>query len=246
MDQFILKSRADSDELSKAAAVVEQVAWQELGFLNFTRSQAQYEALLDFHADFQLCLVNVETGYVVASCNSIPLFLEDINALNSNGWDWVVERAYETRHHPHNILAGLAVSVPTLHKSQGFARILIGAMKALADSRGLVGPIIPVRPSLKNRHPDVPMTDYLTWIDEQGRPYDPWLRTHMSMGGAVVGPCEHSMVVEEPIGFWEAWTNRRYNKSGAFAFAGGLVPVEIDMERGIGRYSEPNVWFRYG
>jgi hypothetical protein len=246
MEQFIIKSRADSVELARSAAVAEQVAWQELGFLNFTRSQAQYEALLEFHAGFQLCLVNVETGYVVAAANCVPLYLDEIETLESNGWDWVVERAYETRYHCHNVLAGLAVSVPRIHMSQGFARIMIGAMKAMAEFRGLIGPIIPVRPSLKNRHPDVPIKDYLNWVDALGRPYDPWLRTHISMGGTVVGPCEQSMVVEEPIGFWEAWTDRRYDQSGAFAFAGGLVPVEIDMAKGIGRYSEPNVWFRYG
>jgi hypothetical protein len=246
MEQFAIKSRADSVELAKAAAVVEQVAWKELGFLNFTRSQAAYEALLDFHADFQLCLVNVETGYVVAGSNSIPLFLDDLDDLDPNGWDWVVERAYETRHMKPNVMAGLTMSVPGVHRSNGFARIMIGAMKALAESRGLAGPIMPVRPSLKNRHPDVPIKDYLGWVDEQGRPYDPWLRSHMSMGGTIVGPCEQSMVVEEPIGFWEAWTNRHYDRSGAFEFSGGLVPVQIDVARGIGRYAEPNVWFRYG
>lgn len=245
IEQFVIKSRADSVELAKAAAVVEQVAWRELGFLNFTRSQAQYEELLELYDNYQLCLVDVKTGYLVGTANSVPLYLGYPATLDSKGWDWVVEQAYKTRHQTPNMLAGLAVSVPSIYKSQGLARLLIGAMKALAVSRGLAGPIIPVRPSLKNRHPDVPIADYLTWVDDQGRPYDPWLRSHISMGGTVVGPCEESMVVEEPIGFWEAWNNRHYATSGAFEVPGGLVPVHIDMERGIGRYSEPNIWFRY-
>jgi hypothetical protein len=246
MEQFVIKSRADTVELAKAAAVVEQVAWKELGFLNFTRSQALYEELLELHGAYQLCLQNVETGYVVAAANSVPLYLEAHETLDPKGWDWVVEQAHKTRHQAPNTLAGLAVSVPGIYKSQGLARILIGAMKALAVSRGLAGPIIPVRPSFKNRHPDVPIADYLNWVDDQGRPYDPWLRSHISMGGTVVGLCEESMVVEEPIGFWEAWTNRHYAESGAFEVPGGLVPVQIDMATGVGRYSEPNIWFRYG
>jgi hypothetical protein len=245
MEHYVIKSRADSADLAKAAAVVEQVAWKELGFLNFTRSQAQYEALLEYHADYQLCLVNVETGYVMAASNSVPFYLEDQDRLDPRGWDWVVEQAYETRQMKPNMMAGLAVSVPNIHKSQGLARIMIGAMKALAVSRGLAGPVIPVRPSLKNRHPDVPIADYMRWQDDQGRPYDPWLRSHINMGGHIVGPCEQSMVVEEPIGFWEAWTNRHYTQSGAFEVPGGLVPVQIDRASGVGRYAEPNVWFRY-
>ncbi len=245
MEQFVIKSRADSVALAKAAAVVEQVAWKELGFLNFTRSQEHYEDLLDQYADYQLCLVDVETGYVVAGSNSIPLFLEDTDQLNPKGWDWVVERSYQTRHLKPNVMAGLTMSVPGLNRSRGFAKIMIGAMKALANARGLAGPIMPVRPSLKSLYPDVSIADYLNWVDEQGRPFDPWLRSHISMGGTLVGPCEESMVVEEPIGFWEAWTSRHYSQSGAFEVPGGLVPVQIDIERGIGRYSEPNVWFRY-
>ncbi len=245
MEQYVIRSRGDSTDLAKSAAVIEQVAWKELGFLNFTRSQAYYEELLELHADFQLCLVNSETGYVVAAANSVPLYLEDGDDLDPNGWDWVVERAWQTRNETPNMLAGLAVSVPDIHKSQGFARIMIGAMKALAMSRGLAGPIIPVRPSLKNRHPEVPIADYVTWIDPQGRTYDPWLRSHVSMGGNIVGLCENSMVVSEPIGFWETWMNRRYDASGDFEVAGGLVPVRIDTKSGIGTYAEPNVWFRY-
>jgi hypothetical protein len=244
-EHYVIKSRADSLELARAAAAIEQVAWKDLGFLNFTRSQKHYEALLDHYAEYQLCLVHVRTGYVVAASNSVPLYLEADEALNPNGWDWVVERAYNSRHVSPNMMAGLTVSVPSIHQSQGFARLMIGAMKALATAHGLIGPIIPVRPSLKNRHPDIAIADYLTWTDEQGRPFDPWLRSHISMGGTMIGPCETSMVIEEPIGFWEAWTNRRYEQSGAFELAGGLVPIHIDMERGTGRYAEPNVWFKY-
>jgi hypothetical protein len=245
MEKYLIKSRGDSAELARAAAAIEQVAWKELGFLNYTRSQRYYETLLEHFADFQLCLVDAATGYVVAASNSVPLYLEDTDALPQGGWDWVVEQAYHSRDLAPNVMAGLTMSVPGVHRSQGFARIMIGAMKMLAVSRGLLGPVMPVRPSLKKQHPHVPMAEYLGWTDDQGRPYDPWLRSHMSMGGRLIGPCETSMVVEEPIGFWEAWTNRRYPESGAFEVEGGLVPVHIDVARGIGQYSEPNVWFRY-
>jgi hypothetical protein len=245
VERYSIKSRADSAELAKAAAVIEQVAWKELGFLNFTRSQFYYEELLECYADCQLCLVDLASGYVVATINAVPLFLENPKVLESGGWDWVVERAYHTKHLTPNIMAGLAVSVPSIHKSQGFARLMLSAVKSLAESRGLAGPIIPVRPSLKGHHPDVPMADYLSWTDSQGRPYDPWLRSHINMGGKMIGLCEHSMVIEEPIGFWETWMNRHCDKSGAFEIPGGLVPVQIDLAHGVGRYTEPNIWFRY-
>jgi hypothetical protein len=53
------------------------------------------------------------------------------------------------------------------------------------------------------------------------------------------------MVVEEPIAFWETWSKRAYPESGSYAFDGALVPLEIDLKRGVGRYEEPNVWVTY-
>lgn len=246
MDKLIIKSRADDPTLAKAASVVEQAAWIRLAFLNFTRSHyAYYEELLDYYAEYQLCLVNEESGYVVAAANCVPFYCEEPDDLPDEGWDWIVETAYRTRNRPANMLGGLAVSVPPAYQASGLARVMIRAMKDLANAKGLMGPVIPVRPSLKSKHPHVPMSDYIAWRDEQGRIYDPWMRSHAAMGGSILKPCERSMVVEEPVGFWEAWTNRRFSESGDYEIDGGLTPLKIDLGRGIGCYAEPNVWFVY-
>jgi hypothetical protein len=142
-------------------------------------------------------------------------------------------------------LGGLAVSVPAVHRGKGYARVMISAMQDLAREKGLDGVIIPVRPSAKARHPFVPIDDYITWTDDRGRPYDPWLRGHISAGGSIVKPCKRSMVVEEPVAFWEAWTQKQFKVSGDYAVDGGLVPVSIELDRQVGRYEEPNVWFAY-
>ena len=43
--------------------------------------------------------------------------------------------------------------------------------------------------------------------------------------------------------FWENWSEQRFERSGAYALAGALVPVKIDFDRGT--YEEPNVWVSY-
>ena len=53
------------------------------------------------------------------------------------------------------------------------------------------------------------------------------------------------MVIEEPVAFWETWTGREFADSGDYEVAGGLCPVSIQLERGVGSYIEPNVWFAY-
>ena len=67
----------------------------------------------------------------------------------------------------------------------------------------------------------------------------------LSSGGKVIGHCERSMVVHEPIAFWENWSKQRFDKSGSYALEGALVPVEIDLDRQTGTYEEPNVWVAY-
>lgn len=243
-DSYTIRTRAEDPALARAAGVVEQAAWINLGFLNFTRAHFNYyDALLEHFADYQLCAVSDTTGYVVAAANCVPFFW-DGDELPAEGWDWIVETAYKTRDRAPNTLGGLAVSVPTVHRSTGLAQLMIKSMRDLAIRHGLRGPVIPVRPSRKNLHPNIAISEYIAWQDERGRVYDPWVRSHISMGGRIVGIAERSMVIEEPIGFWETWAGRRVDDD-RLEIAGGLVPVEVDRQRGTGRYAEPNIWFSY-
>ena len=122
---------------------------------------------------------------------------------------------------------------------------MIRSLVDLAEAKGLRGLVAPVRPTGKVRHPWVPIVDYITWTDESGRVYDPWLRSHLSAGGKLIGPCERSMVVQEPIAFWENWSKQQFKESGAYALEGALAPIEIDLGRQTGTYQEPNVWVAY-
>ena len=245
MSRYAIRTRADDPALRKAAMAVEQSSWNALGFLNFTRAHFQYyEHLLEDYADHQLCLVDEETGYPVAIATCAPFACPDISALPAEGWDWVVESAGRGTARK-NMLGGLGVSVPRVHRSKGLARRMIKAMGDLAARKGYDGVVIPVRPTAKSRHPDVSINEYVDWRDETGRAYDPWLRSHIAAGGKIVAPCPRSMVVEEPVAFWETWAGESFTASGRYPIEGALAPVDIDLEEGVGRYEEPNVWFSY-
>jgi len=246
MARLAIRSRADSPELQKAASSIEQAAWNELGYLNYTRAHYEhYQGLLDEYPEYQLCLVDEETGYPVAVANSVPFACSGPDDLPAEGWDWVVETAARTKNKPANMLGALAVSVPAVHRSKGYARLIIRSLLSLAEAKKLNGIVVPVRPTGKVRHPWVPIADYMAWTDDSGRPYDPWLRSHLSSGGKMVGPCERSMVVHEPLGFWENWSKQRFEETGDYALQGGIAPVKIDVDRQTGTYEEPNVWIAY-
>lgn len=241
-----IRSRADAPQLKRAASAIEQAAWGNLGYLNYTRSHYDYYSeLLDAYPEYQLCLVDEDTGYPVAVANSVPFACSGPDDLPPEGWDWVIETAARTMNTRVNMLGALAVSVPAVHRSKGYARLMIRSLIDLAETKKLDGVVVPVRPTAKARHPWVPIADYMAWTDDSGRPYDPWLRSHLSVGGKLIGPCERSMVVHEHIAFWENWSEQRFEQSGAYALPGTLAPVEIDIDRQTGTYEEPNVWVTY-
>jgi GNAT superfamily N-acetyltransferase len=241
-----VRSRADAPQLRKAASVIEQAAWNELGYLNYTKAHYEHYAdLLDAYPEYQLCLVSEESGYPVAVANSVPFKCPSHDHLPPEGWDWIVETAAGTDKNDANMLGALAISVPVIHRAKGYGRVLIRAIIDLAQRQGLCGVVAPVRPSAKTQFPWVPIEEYLTWTDEHGRLYDPWLRSHLSAGGNLMGPCKRSMVVREPVAFWENWSKQRFDTSGDYALEGALAPVKIDLERQVGTYEEPNVWVSY-
>lgn len=243
---LVIRTRADSPELKKAASAIEQAAWNELGYLNYTRAHYEHYAdLLNAYPEYQLCLVDKETDYPVAVASSVPFACSSPEDLPPEGWDWVVESAARSKGKSANMLGALAISVPSVHRFKGYARLMIRALVDLAEKKGLRGLVAPVRPSAKVHHPWVPIGDYISWTDQNGRVYDPWLRSHLASGGRLIGPCERSMVVQEPIAFWENWSRQCFEKSGDYALDGAIAPVKIDIERQTGRYEEPNIWVSY-
>jgi len=243
---LVVRSQDEAPDLKKAGAAIEQAAWKDYGYLNFTKAHYEhYAGLLDYYPEYQLYLVDEGTGYPVAVANSVPFAYSDLDALPAEGWDWLVETAVRTKSEPSNTLGALAISVPAVHRVKGYGRLLIRALVELAKIKGLQAVVAPVRPSAKAAHPWVPISEYVSWTDEKGRTYDPWLRSHLSAGGRLIGPCERSMVVQEPVAFWENWSNQRFETSGTYALKGALAPVKIDLDHQTGIYEEPNIWVRY-
>jgi hypothetical protein len=109
----------------------------------------------------------------------------------------------------------------------------------------MTGLVAPVRPTHKHRYPLIAMAEYANWRRADGTRFDPWLRVHERVGGAALGVAPAAMTVRGSVADWERWTGISLPGSGRFVVPGGLVPVEIDVERDEGLYVEPGVWMRH-
>jgi hypothetical protein len=141
--------------------------------------------------------------------------------------------------------SALMIVVAPERLGQGCSALCIRAMADAVRARGLADLVAPVRPTQKHRYPLAPMARYARWRRADGSHFDPWLRVHERVGGELVGVAAAAMTVRGSVREWEEWTEMAFPETGHYVLPGGLVPVEIDMERGEGLYVEPAVWVRH-
>lgn len=190
--------------------------------------------LYDEFPDLQLAAL--DGGELVGEVHALRVPLAG-GALPS-GWDEAFERGMQAG--GGDTVSLLAISVRPERRGEGIPRLLIEAVRERAGPGGVIAP---VRPTLKDRYPLIPIGRYLGWRRADGSHFDPWIRAHERVGGAIVAPAPESMVIEAPVAEWESWTGMLFPEDGSYVVPGMLAPLEV--RGGTGRHVEPNVWMRH-
>lgn len=196
--------------------------------------------LYEEHPDFQLALL--DSDILVAELHSVPTPWDGSDADLPSGWDDAFSRAFESEREP-TVLCALAIAILPERRGEQLSSRMIDAMRQAARTHDLRELIAPVRPTLKERYPLIPIERFVDWRREDGTHLDPWIRTHERVGGEIIGVAPHSMVIEAPKADWEEWTGLTLPDDGTYVVAGMLAPLEV--RNGIGRHVEPNVWVRH-
>jgi GNAT superfamily N-acetyltransferase len=232
MELFRYADRPDLREVRRAALN------EFPEFMNHNAMGSRYWGRLyeDF-PEFQLGLV--DDGELVAEVHALPVPV-DGDQLPS-GWDEAFERGMEAG--GGNVLSLLAISVSSTRRGGGIATRLIGAAREAAEQAGLESVIAPVRPTLKERYPLIPIEEFVTWRRADGTHVDPWLRVHERVGGTIERAAPRSMLIEAPVTDWEQWTEMAFPADGTYVVPGMLAPLEV--QDGVGVHVEPNVWVRH-
>jgi GNAT superfamily N-acetyltransferase len=197
-------------------------------------------------AGFQIAVCD-DGGGILAAGHSIPVSWDGTTEGLPAGLDGVLERGVEDigRGRAPTVVSALLAVVPPVYRGRGLSSVVLNAMKTIAANHGLGALIAPVRPTLKERYPLTPRERYVRWLRDDGLPFDPWLRVHRRLGARFLKVAPESMVIAGTISEWEEWTGMGFPESGAYVVQGALQPVEMDLERDLGVYREPNVWMRH-
>jgi hypothetical protein len=190
-------------------------------------------------------LKETDTSEIIGVGNSIPLIWHDeLSNLPGEGWDWALKQGVKNFNCKRRFrtLSGLAISILPKYRGKGFSKYMVQGMKTIGERYGLDMLVVPVRPSLKSLYPLTPMRQYINWLNDQGLPFDPWVRVHIKLGAEIIKVCSASMRITGTIKEWEQRTEMRFPESGAYIIPGALVPIAIDHGRNQGMYIEPNAW----
>lgn len=225
MTLLTVHTHAERPELAASVPALMAGLWPEFLLHGAVAGRLDHHTSSTFAA-FSLYLCEGEE--LVAAGKAVPLFWDGTAAGLPGGWDAALERS--VRDHlagrPPNVLCALGAMVGRGRQGQGWSAQVLRAMRALAGEHGLEALIAPVRPTRKAAYPLIPMGRYASWRRADGRPFDPWLRTHERLGGRVWRVADESMTVTGTVREWEAWAG---------------MPFPDD-----GEYVVPNVWVVHG
>ena len=233
--------RADYRDLVRGLT---KIAWPEFMLHDQVASELWHE-LLDRFPEYQLALYDTENKRVAAMGNSFPLRWEDsLENLPEDGWDWVFVKA--VKDHKQGLSSNYHCAIQAVihpeYRGHGLSARIIEAVRAVSKAKDLQALIIPVRPSEKSKYPLTSIDDYIAWKNEEGLPFDAWIRVHVRLGGKIIKTCHESKTICGTCAEWEEWTGLKFPQSGEYVLADALVPIEMNVERDEGIYIEPNVW----
>src|SRR5687767_3450701 len=161
--RFRLVTHAERPELRHLAPAAEEV-WPDYNLHGDVMNE-WWGALLEELAEYQFCLVDEETGAVVAEARTGPLAWSGDDAELPPSIGDAVAVVVRARRDGASVdsLCAFAAEVALDARRGGLAGELLGGMTELARRYGLRRVIAPVWPSWKARYPLTPIERYVTW-----------------------------------------------------------------------------------
>lgn len=233
----------EKPELAEQILLLNRAAWPK--FLLHANT-LHWNSLYTTFTEFQLVLCDLY-GNVIAVGHTIPLVWDGNPASLPMNFDDLLERAIICHQRGHNAttLSALGAVVAPSHRRQGLSGAILREMIKLATQRRLNDLIAPVRPTMKDQYPLIPIERYVEWKRPDGSPFDFWLRVHWRLGGVQLQVAPEAMRVQGSVAEWEEWTGMEFPESGRYVVPGALQPVSIDRDKDYGLYCDPNVWVRH-
>jgi len=242
--RYTVISPKDLSDYRNQAGNIADISWPEF-MLHDSIANENWHDLFDRFSDYQFALLDTEKNCMAAMANSLPFHWEQpLEDLPEAGWDWVFLKAIEDHKIgvKPNIQSAIQINIHPEYQGRGLSPMMVLEMRDIGRSKGFNNLVAPVRPTQKSMYPLISIDDYIAWTNDEGLPFDAWLRVHVRLGGRLLKPCHEAMTIRGTREEWETWTGLKFPQSGQYYIPGGLNPMKMDVEKDEGIYVEPNVW----
>jgi len=243
-DRFKIITTNDLEDYRDRAGDLSETCWPEF-MLHDDIANKNWHDLFDRFSEYQFAMLDTETNRMAAMGNSLPFYWDkDLAELPEGGWDWVFLQAIDNHKNKiaPTIQSAIQIAIHPDYQSQGLSLKMVQAMHDIGRSKGFEHLVAPVRPNQKSKYPLTGIDDYIQWTNEDGLPFDAWLRVHVRAGARIIKPCHEAMKICGTRAEWESWTGLQFPQSGSYVIPGALNPMEMNIEKDEGIYIEPNVW----
>jgi GNAT superfamily N-acetyltransferase len=245
--RFQLIKPWDLPDYRDRAGDLSEASWPEF-MLHDAVANENWHELFDRFSEYQFAMLDTENNRMAAIGNSLPFCWDQpLDELPESGWDWVLLEAVENHKNGKepNIQSAIQINIHPDYRSQGFSSKMVQAMRDIGRSKGFKYLVAPVRPNQKSQYPLIGIDDYIRWTNEEGLPFDAWLRVHARVGAKIIKPCHEAMTIRGTRAEWEEWTGLKFPQSGLYYIPGALNPMDMQVEIDEGVYIEPNVWMAH-
>jgi len=242
--RFKLITPSDRPDYRDLANDIAEASWPEF-MMHDPIANENWHDLFDRFEDYQFAMLDTESNRMAAMGNSLPFqWDQPLEALPELGWDWVFLKAIEDHKNgvTPNIQSAIQIAIHPDYQRKGLSSMMVKAMGAIGKSKGFEHLVAPVRPNQKSKYPLASIDDYISWTNDEGLPFDAWLRVHARAGARIIKPCHEAMTICGTRTGWEQWTGLKFPQSGEYIIPGALNPITMNVEEDEGIYVEPNVW----
>lgn len=230
-----------------AAALEEEEAGAFPEFLLHDRVWNEcWPHIIELFAEHQSVLYDPEREAIVGGSNAVPLRWDGTLKDLPQGTHAVMLRSIDEHRKgiPPNAICGIQAIATAEARGQGLSEALMAEGRERAKRFGFEHWLSPLRLLLKGRYPLASLEDYIAWQRSDGSPFDPWLRVWLRAGAEILRVAHDAIVIEASVAEWEEWTGLELPASGEYVIPDGQLPLHVDREASVARYSESHLWLR--